>query len=148
MGDDNNVSNLLIDLTRLTTTFYVKQLNWCRHANVSPLTREECERWGRLATDDHLNTFMRWAGDSTHAHDYLVELLPWYGGELVDEFGAALLDDLRFTFVKQPIVNNIGYTWAVWEVVDCVGDLLLTKGMDYRVMEYYRLSGQEIPDEE
>lgn len=149
MGDDNNnVSSVLIDLTRLTATFYIKQLHWCQHKQVKALTREECEEWGRLTTDDYLNTFMKWADSSTHAKDFLVELLPWYRGEMIDHFGADLLDDIRYSFVKQPIANYIGYTWAVWSVTDCAGDLLLSRGMDYRVMEWYRLSGTEMPEEE
>lgn len=148
MGDDNNVSSLLIDLTRLTATFYIKQLHWCQYKHLTPLTREECEKWGALATDDYLNTLMHWAADSTQAKDYLVDRLPWFQGEQIDEFRAAVLDDIYYVFVKQPIVNYIGYTWFVWSVTECAGDLLLNKGMDYRVMEWYRLTGTEMPEEE
>lgn len=150
MSEDDNIGQpvVFIDLSRLVNTLYVRQTQWCIPRGLTPMTIEQCEQWGRLQLDDILNTFMEWAQESNSAHDYLVENVYWYLGDAIYDFGAAMLDDIRFTYLKHPVIHQVGSTWKVWSVSDLGGDLVITRGMDYRVMEWYRLTGKEIPDEE
>lgn len=142
-------NRILIDLGRITATFYHKHKTWCAERGLVCYTEEQCAQWARLAVDDVLNTFMKWApSGTTSAHDYLESQVDWYYGSNMYDLRALALDDLLFTHIKQPILNNIGFTWHVWYVRDFAGDLLLEEGMDYRVTEYYRLTKQPLPEDE
>lgn len=148
MSEDESGCVVLIDLTRIVNMFYTRQYAWCRDRELQPLTQEECEQWAKHAADDMINSLMIWAANSQNAKNFLSATLPWYtaNSNSAHEFGAAMLDDIHFVYIKHPISQAVREpTWFTYNFVDCNGDLLLMREEDYRVLEWYRLTGTELP---
>lgn len=117
------------------------------------LTDSEIEEWAKLKVDDQLNAFLEWADcPLSAARDYLKSKLQWYTDHphvalLRCRLHESMLDDIVQRYIYSPIAENIGETWSIWNTTEMPsGDLFLEEGMDYRIHEWYRLTGKEIPE--
>jgi hypothetical protein len=117
------------------------------------LSDEQIEKWAKLKVDDQLNAFLEWADcPLSRARDYLKSVLPWYNDHpdvalLRCAFHESVLDEIVRKYIYIPIAENIGQTWSVWSTNEMPdGDLMLEEGIDFRIHEWYRLTGKECPE--
>lgn len=141
---------LILSVQTMQREVISRATQWAIANRVENLTEEQWCVWCSLVIDDTLNGLMKWVeGKHEDAFNFLLEHLPWF--TLDDDSGLrtsfedfVTLDVIR-KYVSNPLYHHVGVTWKVWTSRPFDGDLAIEEGMDYRVMEWYRLTGKELP---
>lgn len=148
--DKSELKVVILSVQTMVLEVTIRARQWTNANRVDNLTDEQWSIWATKSIDDTLNGLMKWvAGRHETAFTYLTENLPW---TVVDEnenlftsFEDYVLLDVIRKYVTTPLYEHVGVTWKVWTTRQFDDDLAVEEGMDYRVMEWYRLTGKELP---
>jgi len=147
---DKELKVLILSVQTMIREVTIRARQWTQANRMDNLTDEQWVVWCNRTIDDTLNGLMRWVeGRHDSAFTYLTENLPWTmvdeNEDLFTSFEDFVLLDVVRKYVTTPLYAHVGVTWKVWTTRQFDDDLAVEEGMDYRVMEWYRLSGKELP---
>lgn len=131
-------------------------------------TREQWRQYLERVIDDLLNRSLRWAKPSSHAKQLLSELLPLYSPledkprlhkvrrDKIDVNSDRLATDVLYPielkvsrWINDALGDEVENLWRIWSVSKIGTDLVIERGMDYRVYAWERrLKGGEFEREE
>ncbi len=136
------------------SSLYQNARIFCLRVGVVSLTLEQAIQVIHLAMDEALNRRLRWASKQERVFPYLNTVLSWWDTNLLvmsdDEGGQASFCQDFYSEVLDPhllqiedfLDRYVGYsTWDVWYMRDIVGDIVIEKGTDFRILDWERRMG-------
>jgi hypothetical protein len=109
---------------------------------VSKLTKEQAFTIIQAFVDDALNQRMRWAKNSTHAENAIEAAIAWTDNRQArkqrNEFYIDIVDAYELTIHSRLDPFMPKHTWDIWSTRLIGNDIVLMKGVDYRIYDWER----------
>lgn len=132
------------DLTSDTMLLFTKHNGFADKYNVARINLSTATRLAYHLFEDTVNALMLWLNDTYFFHEQVGELYAWYtavgaNNRLADEYYSEVYDPVWIQ-MSQSIEQHIpGETYLMWKVSRAHDFAILTKGDDYRLVQWHEL---------